>query len=248
MGTLGLGGLHLLIAFFFAVHAVRNGQPLYWLLILFMFPLLGSAVYAFAIWLPEARQSRGARVAKTKVRALLDPGRELREAREAADHAPSVRNRVRLADALVEAGQAGDALPHYDAALTGLYADDADLIARKARALLETGRAGEARTLLDDLIARKPDYRNPAAHLTYARAVAAVGERDRAHEEFAVLLDTFPGLEARARYAALLRDWGDLDKARLLAADTLRMSQRLPKHSRDNDREWIAQLQKIDRA
>ncbi|KFN49101.1 tetratricopeptide repeat protein [Arenimonas composti] len=247
MGTLGLGSLHLLLALYFGVHAVRNGQPLYWLLILFMFPLLGSAVYAFAVWLPEMRQSRGARTATRKVRALLDPGRELREAREAYEHAPSVRNAVRLGDALLADGRAAEALPLYDGALSGLYADDPDLGARKARALLELGHADEARDLLDALIAAKPDYRSPDAHLTYARAVAATGDRERAHEEFAALLDSFPGLEARARYATLLRDWGETDRARLLAADSLRLSQRLPKHSRDADRQWIAVLQGIDR-
>ena len=48
-------GIHILIAVFFAIHVVRNGQQLYWLLILFMFPLLGSVVYFFAIYLPNSR-------------------------------------------------------------------------------------------------------------------------------------------------------------------------------------------------
>ena len=38
-------GIHILIAVFFAIHVVRNVQQLYWLLILFMFPLLGSGEY-----------------------------------------------------------------------------------------------------------------------------------------------------------------------------------------------------------
>ena len=48
-------GIHILVAIFFAVHAVRNGQPIYWLLILFMFPLIGSVVYFIAIYLPSSR-------------------------------------------------------------------------------------------------------------------------------------------------------------------------------------------------
>ena len=88
-------------AVFFAIHAVRTGQPLYWLFILFLFPGLGSIVYAVAIWLPELRHSRGARQAKAKVREILDPGRELREARVAYEEADSVGNRLRLADALL---------------------------------------------------------------------------------------------------------------------------------------------------
>ncbi len=241
-------GLHLLVAVFFAVHAVRTRQEMYWLFILFMFPLLGSLVYGIAVWLPEARAHRGVRQAGQKVRQLLDPGRELREARTAHADSPSVGNHLRLADALLASGQAAEALPLFDQALAGLYAGDPDIRARKARALLESGRASEARDLLDALIAEKPDYRSPIAHLTYARAVAAAGDRDKAHEEFAVLVDYFPGLEARARYATLLRDWGETERARALAAESLRIAQRLPAHTRTHERDWIAALQKIDRA
>ena len=53
-------GLHIAIAIFFAIHVVRSGQQLYWLIILFSFPLLGSVVYAAAIYLPQTRVPRHA--------------------------------------------------------------------------------------------------------------------------------------------------------------------------------------------
>ena len=77
-------GLHVVVAVLFAIHAVRTNQPLYWLFILFLFPLLGSLVYGIAIWLPEMRQHRGVRKVGNNVRRLFDPSRELRE----ATHAP----------------------------------------------------------------------------------------------------------------------------------------------------------------
>ena len=54
-------GLHVLAAIYCAVHAIRSGQSLYWLILLFSFPLLGSVVYFLAIYFPEVRHSRGAR-------------------------------------------------------------------------------------------------------------------------------------------------------------------------------------------
>ena len=71
-------GLHVLVALCFAIHAVRSGQDRYWLFILFAFPLLGSLVYAVAIWLPEARHSRAGRQLVRGVQRRLDPTRELR--------------------------------------------------------------------------------------------------------------------------------------------------------------------------
>ena len=246
MHFLGIG-LHLVAAVLFAIHAVRTNQPLYWLFILFLFPLLGSLVYGIAVWLPELRQSRGVRKMGSKVRQLFDPTRELRDATHATELAPTVGNQLRLANALLEAGRAIEAVPHYQRAMAGLYAGDADIQARLARALLESDRPAEARDLLDQLIAAQPDFRSPTAHLTYARAVAACGERDRAQEEFEVLIGYYPGLEARARYATLLHEWGETERARTLAADALRDVQRMPAHTRDGESEWIALLRKADR-
>lgn len=242
MHILGIG-LHILVAIYFAVHAIRSNQGLYWLFILFMFPLLGSIVYGVAIWLPEVRQGYTARKAGSTVRRVLDPDRELREARAAYDDTATVANRMRLGQALLADGRAAEALPLLRDAAKGLYSDDPDLQAQLARAELESGDAAAARQRLEDLIVAHPNYRSPTAHLTYARAVAAVGDRERAHEEFEVLVDSFPGLEARARYSRLLADWGDSDRARALAAESLAKARTLPRHSRDLDRDWIKQLQ-----
>ena len=67
-------GLHVLAAIYFAVHAIRSGQGLYWLILLFSFPLLGSFVYFTAIYFPKARNSRGARQAIRSAKQLMDPG------------------------------------------------------------------------------------------------------------------------------------------------------------------------------
>jgi len=89
------GALHILVAIFFAVHAVRHGRNNYWLFILLAFPFLGSVVYFFAEYLPEARHARIARQAVGTVTALIDPGRALREARAAFAYEAILSTRVR---------------------------------------------------------------------------------------------------------------------------------------------------------
>ena len=95
-----IAGLHFFIALFFAVHAVRSGQPIFWLIILFSFPLLGSIVYFFAIYLPASRLKTGAKRAVAATIKVLDPERDLREAQEAFEVAPTAQNQIRLAQAL----------------------------------------------------------------------------------------------------------------------------------------------------
>ena len=98
-------GLHVLAAIYFAVHAIRSGQSLYWLILLFSFPLLGSVVYFLAIYFPEVRHSRGARQAIRSAKQLMDPGQDLRNARAELARTPTVQNRVRLGMTLLDAGQ-----------------------------------------------------------------------------------------------------------------------------------------------
>lgn len=244
MHILGIG-LHLLVAVYFAIHAVRSGEDRYWLFILFMFPLLGSLVYAVAVWLPAQRRSRQVHALASGVGRVLDPGRDLREAEQALQDNPSAGNQLRVADALLEAGQASRAVVHYDLARRGVFGSEPDIGVRFATALLECGRAEQARDVLEELIRMHPDYRSPAGHLIYARAVAATGDRARAREEFEAVLQGFAGLEARARYARVLAGWEASAEARALCADSLRLVERMPRHARELNAAWIRDLRQL---
>jgi hypothetical protein len=244
MPVVGLG-LHVLIAIYFATHAVRSGQDKYWLWILFAFPLLGSLVYALTVWLPDARHSRQGQQVLRGVRKALDPSRELRAAQEALDLAATPANRLRLAEALLDNGRASEAVVQFQAVLTGLYADDAAVQVRLAHALLEAGKALDARELLDRLIRAQPHFKSPEGHLVYARALATLDDRPRAREEFEVLVGYFAGLEAKARYAEILGAWGDTARLAPLLADAEKTIKRMSGATRDLNREWIERLRKV---
>jgi hypothetical protein len=241
-------GLHIVIAIFFASHAIRSGQDKYWLWILFAFPLLGSAVYAVSIWLPEARHSRQGHQVVRGVRQLLDPTRELRDAQEALDVAATPANRLRLADALLGGGRASEAVVQYQAVLSGIYANDTQIQIKLSRALLEAGKPNDARELLDRLIREHPTLKSPEGHLIYARAVAALGDRAKAREEFESLVTYYAGMEARAHYAEVLLAWKDTPRCRELLDETNKLAKRMPGAARDINRDWLARLKKVESA
>jgi hypothetical protein len=238
-------GLHVLIAICFAVHVIRSGQDRYWLFILFMFPLLGSLVYALAIWLPALRSNPQAHRLMGHVRKVLDPGRELREAQDAFDLSASADNRLRLANALLETGDARAAADHFRAAMRSVHSDDPHIHVRLAHALLEAGEPQQARDELDALRRAHPNLRSPEGHLTYARAVAGCGDEAQAREEFEQLITYYAGFEPRARYAELLLRWGDRPAAHALAEQSLKAIKRLPKYSRQMNREWVTRIEAV---
>ena len=241
-------GLHVIIAMFFAMHANRTGQDKYWMFILFAFPGLGSLVYAITVFLPDMRHTREGQLVTRGVQQLLDPTRELRAAQDALEVSATPAHRLRLADALLGAGRASEAVVQYQAVLNGIYADDPQVRIHLARALVEAGQPGEARALLDKLIAEQPTLKSPEGHLVYARAVAALGDRPRAHEEFESLVAYYAGLEARARYAEVLLAWRESERLAALLAETAKITKRMPKGAREINREWIARLKKVESA
>lgn len=200
MPFLGLG-LHLIIAAFFAIHAVRTGRPLYWVLILFSFPLLGSLVYFGAVFLPHSRIERQARHAGRALQRSIDPNRDVREAQEAFDLTPTAHNRMRLAGALLEAGQAAQAAAQYEACLQGPFAGDADVIHGAARAHAANGRPEAAISLLAPLQSRQPAYRAEEVGLVLGRAYAALGRQEEAGKQFTAAAHRFGSIEARVELA-----------------------------------------------
>lgn len=231
--------LHFLLVMGCAVHVVRTGRPYYWLLIIFMFPLLGALVYGVAEVLPELSRSRAARRAVADARRLVDPDRDYREAQRALEIAPTVLNRQRLAEACVARGTYDEAVALYRACLTGVTAESPDLMAALADALFRQGEPAEALATLDRLRAADPDYRSAEAHLVYARALQALGRNEEALEEYEALVGYASGEEARLRRALLLKALGREAEARRIFEEIADLPRLAPKAYVAAQRPWI---------
>ena len=200
MPILGLG-VHFLIALFFAVHAIRTKRELFWLIVLFSFPVLGSVVYFFAIYLPQSRLDRTIGKAGQAVMAALDPGRALRDAQHAFDLTPTAHNQTRLAKAMLEAGMNAQAVERFNACLRGPFANDPDIIYDAAKARLANGQAEAAISALLGLRQAMPSFRPEQVAVLLARSYASAGLHAEAGQEFATVVARHTGIEARVEYA-----------------------------------------------
>lgn len=236
-------GIHILIAIFFAIHVVRSGQQMYWLLILFMFPLLGSVVYFFAIYLPNSRLPQGARKVASAAVQVLDPNRELREARAAFDYTPTAQNQMRLASALLEAGNAEEAAATYEQCLQGAFASDLEIRLGAARAYLECGRGAEALTHLEFIRRSDIYFRAEMVALLTARALALSGRQDEARAEFDDALTRYGSFECRAEYAIWALQQGDKVLAERLCMDIDSAMARWNSHTRAMYAPLLARLE-----
>ncbi len=219
-------GLHILLALFCAVHVLRSGQQLYWLFILFAFPLLGSLVYFFMIYMPNSRLERGALKAVSAAAKAMDPGKAVRAARADFDETPTAQNQMRLAAALLDAGQAEEAAKLYEGGLKGPFASDPDLRFGAARAFVESRRFAEALTHLEQLRTNRPDYRPDAVSLLLARSLAGTSRQAEAREEYERTLQRFGTFESHAEYAIWALATGDASTAARLQSEIDRITNR----------------------
>jgi hypothetical protein len=215
MPFIGLG-LHILVALFFAVHAMRNRKQMYWMVILFSFPILGSVVYFFAEYLPSTRLEHQIATAGTAFVRSLDPGRELREARTAFEVAETTDNQMRLAHALLEAGHAEEASHHFSVCLTGPFGAEPEVRIGAARTELTRRNVAEAANLLASVRRDTPKYRPDDVLVLLAQSYWAAGMITKAASCFAEASSEHGSVETRAEHAMFALATGDIDTARRL--------------------------------
>jgi len=226
-------GLHVMLALICAIHVVRTRQQMYWLFILFAFPLLGSIVYFFAVYLPNSRLERGAMRAVSAAAKAIDPTREVREARAAFEDAPTAQNQMRLAAALLDIGQAAEAAREYEACLKGPFASDVEIRFGAARAFTECQRYPVALDYLERIRSERPDFRAEGVSLLIARCLAGTSRAPQARAEFESAIERFGTYEAKAEYAIWALATGDTATAERLDAELNKISQRWNSLTRD---------------
>ena len=71
-----------------------------------------------------------------------------------------------------------------------------------------------------------------------------MGEIEAANQAYEALCSTYPGPEAKYRYAIMLKRHGELERAMDLLQDILTTARRSPRHYSKLHRKWIAQAKR----
>lgn len=232
--------LTVLVQIALVVHVMRTGRAVYWIFIILFMPAVGSAAYVIVELLPEWSNSVGARRATRGLRKAINPGADLHQRELEHRLSGSVDAARHLAQELIDNGRYAEAIEHYQSALTGIYEHDPDLLLGLAQAQFGNDDARSCRAALDLLKDRNPDYRSPAGHLLFARALEHCGDLELAEAEFAAVSAYYPGVEARVRYAQLLERMDKIELARKEYEDIVTAAALAPAHFRKVQKQWIS--------
>jgi hypothetical protein len=239
--------LSLLIQASFIIHVIKTGRNQLWIWVLILpgIALPGILAYIAIELIPGVLRGRTAQRTARGLRKAVEPGRELRRYETEVRVGGNVASRQRYAEELVRHERYDEAIAQYRQALTGLYEHDPNLMLGLAQAQFGKGDASGARATLDELIRLNPDFRSPAGHLLYARALEAEGNMPKALEEYRVVAGSFPGAEAAVRYAQLLQAQGRKEEAQKVARELLQQARIAPGHYRRAQREWLEAAERL---
>jgi hypothetical protein len=239
--------ISLLIQAAFIVHVIKTGRNQLWIWVLIIpgVAFAGMLAYIMVEILPELFRSRAAQRTARGFRKAMDPQADLRRYESEARLAGNVASRQRYAQELARHARYDEAIAQYREALSGLYEHDPNLMLGLAQAQFGKGDASGARSTLDELIQRNPEFRSPTGHLLYARALEAEGNVSRALEEYRVLAPSYPGAEAAVRYAQLLQAQGRRSEAQQVARELLEQARIAPGHYRRAQRPWLEAAQRL---
>ena len=237
--------LSIVVQVLLIVHSIKTGRNTIWIWVLALLSYAGIIAYVAAELIPDLIGSRTAKRAGRGMKKILDPNADLRRYENAARVGGNVASLQQYAAELTRQGRYDEAIAQYRKALTGLYEHDPNIMLGIAQAQFGKGDASGARQTLDELIRLNPDFRSPEGHLLYARALEGEGDVAKALDEYKVLATSYPGAEAGARYAQLLKARGRVEEARQIAQEMLEASRIAPAHYRRAQKEWLDIAERI---
>jgi hypothetical protein len=222
----------------FIFHVFKTGRPYWWAYVILGFPVLGCVIYYFVEVFPGSREHYAANRASREIARALDPEKELRRRMEAVEISPTVQNRVALAEELLRHDRAQEAAQLYRDARSGPYAGDPQLAFGLVNAHLGSNDHAQARILLDELTQQHASFRPDAVALVRARVLERLGEHAAALAEYERIAETYVGLEAKVRYAQLLKKLGHGTQAQSVLHDVVAHARRF-KIKHEEERAWV---------
>lgn len=230
----------LLVQFACAAHVIRSGRNVLWIVPIALLSWVGCAAYLLIGVLPDVvRAHMPARRFYDEPTSIADPGTSYGRKKRDMETIGSAQTKRVFAEECIKRGRYQEAVDLYASAMEGPHTEDPALLHGLARAKLLAGDGAGAQAAFQSLKTVSPADFTADARLDYARALALQGKNDAAGAEYRALLSTYPGEEARCRYALLLQETGDRDGAAALFRQIVDSSRGAPGYYRRRQREWV---------
>lgn len=219
------------------IHAIRNGEWLWAIFILF-----GCGLSAFWYYFAVYRESNSA------TSGFELPGaqnrKRIKELQAQIHHIDNAYQHFQLGDIYFQQGKLAAAEKCYRAALER-DPKDIDARAHLGQCLLRLNRPAEARPLLEGVMHEKADHDYGYSMMALAEALTALGESDNAllYWQHITQHHSYPRAKVQLAELYLARKQNDLARAQL--QDVINDDVYAPTFQRRRDRVWISRAKSL---
>lgn len=217
------------------IHCIRRGGNQRWLWMIFLMPLIGCLYYIYS----EILSNRGIRAPKINVEAVINPGAKIKRLEDEVRFTDTFANRVKLADAYLDAGLTDKALEIYQNSLTGAFAENEHVMAQLIVAYFEKGQYNEIIPIAKKLY-KLPQFARSKAHILYAKSLEFTYQEEQAENEFKLMKGRYSYFEPRYEYGLFLTRAGRDDDAWQIFTDMLNEQSHLSPVERKSNKVWFA--------
>jgi hypothetical protein len=215
-------------------HCLKKGNQQKWIWIIVFLPLVGCLIYFFS----EILSDRQIRNVGSNVGSMINPTGSVRRLEEQLRFADTHQNKVALADAYLETGETAKAIHLYEESLTGVF-DENEYVLMKLIIAYSKVKFYEGIIPLAERASKSPQFARSQAHIEYAKALAALGQNEKAEKEFNLMLGKFANYEPRYHYGLYLLQKGETDQARRIFREMMEEEKHLGQRERRMYKAWI---------
>ena len=227
-----LGLLEFAVQLYFAVHAGRTGRY-WWIFLILGFPVAGSIIYFFAVYLAETQLQT-----KRKKVKRISPAKRIKLLQRELEISESVQNKINLAEAYSQNGQYQQSIDLLEGCLVGTYSKDLHILEGLSFCFYHMGNLEKTLEYLSNLEEANEGKLPVKLQLMRATVFEDMGDDNRALEEYSSIIKSFSGEEARCRYALLLKKRGQIRKAREMFEEIVQKAKLYPTQYK-LQQEWV---------
>jgi len=217
-----------------AIHSYRRGTLNRWIFLIVFLPIIGCIIYLYS----EILANKRFKTPNIDVSAVLNPGGKIKKLEKALRFTDTFANKVKLADAYLEADFIDKAIDLYTASLTGAFSENEHVQAQLIVAYFEQGRYDEIIPLAKKIY-KLPQFARSKAHILYAKALENTGDIEQAEAEFKAMKGRYSYFGPRYEYGLFLMREGREREAWAIFTDMLNEEQQLGAMEKKTNRMWF---------
>lgn len=216
-------------------HSFKRGTQQKWMWIIVFLPYIGSLIYLYT----EVWGNRRINTSAIDVKGIINPGSKLKKLEDELKFTDTFANRIKLADAYLDAGLTDKAIDLYKASLTGAFAENEHALAQLMLAYYAQGRYAAVLPIARQIY-KIPQFARSKAHIVYAMALEQAGQVDVAETEFKGMKGRYSYFEQRYQYGLFLIRQDRIEDAEQIFTDMLDEQPHLSAVEKKSNRQWFA--------